>query len=141
MNTLAVLPFFWSSSSNLSFFLPLIFWLTSQFVVLEELSAWGRAGFNCAAGALQFNEGLRSWDIVVVQRVEAFQLFDPEFYQDGDFCYSTETILGEGRRWREILAWCLGEGSLSWLSPVSTRRCSASLPDLESFFLSPSRPY
>ena len=53
--------------------------MISQFLVLDEFSAWCRAGFNCATGTLQFNEGLCRREIVVVQFTEAFQLFDPEF--------------------------------------------------------------
>lgn len=35
--------------------------------------------FICVTGARQFSEGLRRREICVVQFIEAFQLFDPEF--------------------------------------------------------------
>lgn len=35
--------------------------------------------FICATGTQQFNKGLSRREICVIQLIEAFQLFDPEF--------------------------------------------------------------
>ena len=59
-------------------------------------------------------------------------------YQNGDFCYWTETRLGEGGKCREIVTSCLRtEPGPASPSLVRKRRGWVSLADPESVFLSP----
>lgn len=99
MNTLAFFFFSIFLSSSLTFPPPpLIFWLTSQFWVLEECDAWARAGSNCATGVLAApRRTLQSGNLCCTIHWGISAVW-PRVYRNGDFCYLNWNNTGRGKK-------------------------------------------